>query len=152
MKRWSGEIIGLLIVTAAVLGVILWPRQFALSSEYAGKSGFEDVTVSDIRALVGEKKSFAVLVTQPECRTSEDLEKILQNFGEQEEIVFLKTPFGDLKDSGLIPELKYYPSVVIYHDGKVADFLKANDDNDTAAYTTEDGFREWWSKYVKMKK
>lgn len=150
MSRLWAEIVGAVVATAAVVTVVLmWPHKFTLSSEYTSKSGFQDATVEEIQGSIDAKKSFAVFVYQPECRSSEDLEKIVKSFSEEKEVIFLRIAYSELKESGLIPELKYYPSVVLYRDGKVVDFLKANDDSYTSAYTTSEGFREWWGKYIK---
>lgn len=135
------------VVLAAVL--LVQPWKFRLSDEYYGKSGFAEIDTSELEELIREKKAFAVFVYQPACRASDDFEKVLTEFSEKNQISFEKVAFSKLKDSGLVEGLKYYPSAVIYHDGKVVDFLRADEDEDMAAYETLDGFEEWWRGYVK---
>ncbi len=141
----------LVAMAAAVLAIVLLvqPWKFRLSDEYYGKSGLTEIDTGELEELIREKKTFAMFVYQPACRASDDFEKILTEFSEKNQISFEKIAFSKLKDSGLVEGLKYYPSAMIYHDGKVVDFLRADDDEDTAAYETLDGFEEWWRGYVK---
>lgn len=148
-KAWVAGIVGVVAIAIVVAVVLLWSKRFTLSDEYVGRSGIENVNIDELKTIIDEGKSFAVLVYQPDCRTSEDLEHILDSFGKRKEVMFLKVAYSDLKQSELIPELKYYPSVVLYRDGKVVDFLEANKDEDANAYTTGGGFQEWWEKYIK---
>ena len=57
--------------------------------------------------------------------------------------------FSDVKMSGLVEGLKYYPSVALFRDGKMATFLHSDSDEDLSALQSEEGFREWWEKYIK---
>lgn len=140
----------LLIAVIVVLAVFLTKQTFPLSEEFYGKDEtFINANVDEIRNLIKDKKSFAVFVYQPACRTSEDFEKIVQKYGSDHKISFLKTNFSDLKSSGLVPELKYYPSMLLYRDGKLVTFLRAGSDEDVKVYQNEADFVTWWQKYVK---
>lgn len=148
-KKWL-IVGGILVAIAAVgAGILLWPKKFTLSPEYVGKSEFVEVSKDELAKLIDEKKSMAMFVYQPDCKASEDFEKILQSFDEKEKVVFIKVAFSDIRKSELVPGLKYYPSVALYNKGKMVDFLKTNEDEDMSAYQSEDGFREWWGKYIK---
>lgn len=152
MKKWligGGVAAGLVI--AAVLCVRFWPRRYELSSEYYGNSNITSIDTESLAALVKNKKSFALLVYQPNCRASEDFEKIIKEFSETEQIGFEKIAFSEVKNSGLLDDLEYYPSVVLYRDGEVVTFLKTDEDEDLPAYQSLGGFTEWWNKYVKTK-
>lgn len=153
MKKWILAGAGvLLLIAAVVLAVVFWPRKFSLDPEYLGGSGFEEIDVDEFRALVENKKSFAIFFYQPDCSASEDFEKVLAEFSEKENVKILKTDYVEAKHSGLVPGLKYYPSLALYDTGKLVDFLKTDEDADISAYETEAGFREWWEKYVKLAK
>lgn len=153
MKKWliGGGIAVGLIAIAVGLCVWLWPRGYELSSEYYGNGEIASIDIAELRELTGDKKSFALLIYQPNCRASEDFEKIVKEFTEREQVGFEKIAFSEVKSSGLLDELQYYPSVVLYRDGEVVTFLKTDEDKDLAAYQSLDGFTEWWKGYVKEK-
>lgn len=143
---------GVAIAIAVIVGLLLflWPKTFSLSAEYYNSdTNFQQISVEQLEDLIAEHKSFAVFVYQPACRTSEEFEKILNDFSTQHHIKFLKTPFANLKTSGLIPDLKYYPSMLLYHDGKLVTFLRADSDEDLKVYQDPNAFADWWEKYVK---
>jgi len=150
MKKWVLISGGILLAAAAItLAIVLWPRKFSLDAEYLGKSGFEEISIDEFRTLVENKKSFAIFLYQPDCSASEDFEKVLTEFSEKENVKVLKTDYVEAKHSGLVPGLKYYPSLALYDKGKLVNYLKTDEDADIPAYKTEVGFREWWGKYVK---
>lgn len=146
-------IIGIIIaaVVAAGIGaaVIFWPRTFDLSAEYHEQSGFTEIDTEQLKKLIEEKKSFALFIYQPGCITSEDFEKNLTNFSEKEKVKLEKIKFSEARSSGLVGELRYYPSVVLYRDGELVTFLRTDRNDDMSAYDTEAGFVAWWHKYVK---
>jgi len=149
MKKWILAGAGvILLVVAVVLAIVLWPRKFSLDPEYLGESGFEEIGVEEFRTLVDGKKSFAIFLYQPDCSASENFEKVLAEFSGKENIKILKTDYVEAKHSGLVPGLKYYPSLALYDKGELVDFLKTDEDADIPAYESEAGFREWWGKYV----
>lgn len=143
---------GVIIAIAVIVGLLLflWPKTFSLSTEYYNSdTDLQQISVLQLEDLIAEHKSFAVFVYQPACRTSEEFEKILKDFSTQHNIKFLKTPFADLKTSGLIPDLKYYPSMLLYHDGKLVTFLRADSDEDLKVYQDPNAFADWWKEHVK---
>lgn len=146
-------VLGILIavVVAAVVGavILLWSRRFRLSENYYGEGGLTEITVDEMQKLIDEKKSFAVFVYQPGCITSEDVEKNLASFSEKEQVILEKIKFSDVKKSGLIKGLRYYPSVALFHDGELVTFLRTDRNDDMPAYDSEEGFAKWWHRYVK---
>lgn len=148
-KLVAGIVAGVVVVAAIVAAVLLWPRRFTLDTAYYGKSAFSEIDAEQLRELIEQKKSFALLIYQPSCQASEDFEKVLADFSEKKQVGFEKISFSTVKKTGLIEGLKYYPSVALYHDGKLVDFLKTDDDDDLAAYQSEAGFAEWWGRYIK---
>lgn len=149
MKKWiiGGGIV--VAVAVAVLCFYLWPRKFELSAEYYDNSEFLSIDAEELQDLIDEKKSFALLVYQSACQASEDFEKIVEEFSEQEQISFEEISFPEAKNSGLVEGLTYYPSVALYRDGKMVTFLKTDEGDDLTAYQSLSGFTEWWGKYIK---
>lgn len=136
-------------ILAAVMTIVFWPRTFALSEEYQGGSGFIEIDEAGLQSLIDDKKSFVLFVYQSGCITSEDFERNLVSFSEKEQVKFVKIKFSEAKSSGLVGELRYYPSVALYHDGELAIFLRTDRNDDMPAYDSESGFAQWWHQYVK---
>lgn len=138
------------IAIVAIIGllVIFWPRTFALDDNYYGREGLSEIDIDTMRQMIDEHKTFAVFIYQTSCSTSENFEKVLEEFSTRNQIAMEKTSFVEAKNSGLVGELKYYPSFAIYHNGELVDFLDADSDEDTEYYRTVEGFTKWWQQYV----
>ena len=54
-----------------------------------------------------------------------------------------------IKDSKVYETVKYYPSVIIFKEGKIINYLKYDSDSDIAYYKSYDGFLRWLKANVK---
>ena len=124
---------------------------FYLEDKYYGDDEFIELDKDMLEDLINDKESFAIFIYQPACANSENFEKVLTEYTGDKQISFYKMAFSDIKETTLGDEIKYYPSFVIFHNGKMVDFLDANSDNDTNYYKDYDGFDEWFSSYVLKK-
>lgn len=144
-----------IIVGLCVLGLVLFllnNKTFSLEKKYYGSSEFKELSVDNYNKLIDDKESFAIFIYQPLCTTSYEFNKILTEFANQNQISFYKMAFSDMKNTSLKENVKYYPSFVIIKNGKVVDALDANSEEDVKRYKTIDGFKEWFTSYVKLKK
>ncbi len=149
-SKWFiiGGISGAIIIVALICGFIFWPRKFQLDTAYYGKSGLHEISVAELQQLIDEKKSFGLFIYQSSCESSANFEKVLTEFSEQNQIQLEMTSFSYVRKSGLVGDLKYYPSFALYHDGKLVTFLDADSDSDISYYQSVAEFTEWWKKYV----
>lgn len=139
------------IVIAAVACAIIFSLQrapFRLDEQYYNHAALDAISAGDLQQLVDEKKSFAVFVSQPSCRASADFEKVLREFVAATNIQIYEIAFSDLKDLSFASEVRFYPSFLISKQGKLVDFLEADNDDDAAAYTSLDGFKTWFTEQV----
>lgn len=145
----------LILASLASLITIIYltktPKKFYLENTYYKSPAMEEIKFDELNNLTKEKKSFAVFIYQPMCVTSSKFETILNDFLKENNISIYKLAYSNIKDTTLGKTIKYYPSFIIYHKGKIVDYLEADKDKDVAAYTTKDGFKEWFTKYVKLK-
>lgn len=144
----STIIISTLVVAIAIFRIA--NARFSLDSEYYGVSELQNIDTSTLNQLIQDQKSFGLFVSQPSCQASADLAKNLQEFTDTHRLKFYEISFSTLKDSNIIPDLRFYPSFVIFHDGKVVDFLAADSDEDSAAYTSVAGFESWFAEYAQL--
>lgn len=155
MKKKIIIISSILVVIAIIITAILFinhkEEQFYLDDEYYQSNQITEINVDELNELTNEKKSFAVFIYQPMCFASADFESILNTFIQNNQISIYKIAFSDIKNTDLGKTIKYYPSFIIYNKGKIVDFLEADKDKDVDYYTSEEGFKSWFTKYVKLK-
>lgn len=125
---------------------------FSLDKEYYQNNSFNELDKNTFDDLINNKKSFAIFIYQPLCSTSYEFNKILTEFANQYQISFYKMSFFDMKETELKEYIKYYPSLVIYYEGEIVDYLDANSDSDSEYYKSVDGFKKWFSNYVSIQK
>lgn len=150
MKRLTAGIILFVTLVICVAAFLIFrrPATFRLDPEYYDTAQIEDIDIAELRELVDERKTFAVFAHQPGCQTSAELSQIVQDFSAEHQLKIYQTSFSDLKDSDLVPGLRFYPTFVIFRNGAVVDFLAADSEEDVSAYQSFDGFSEWFTSYV----
>lgn len=143
----------ILIVLSFLVTIILKQnnKPFYLEDSYYGINNVTEINVDELNELINNKKSFAVFVYQPMCINSCDFEKVLDEFLEEEKISIYKIAFSDIRDTEIGKSVKFYPSFIIYNNGNMIDFLESNKDEDVNYYTSKEGFKKWFTKYVKLK-
>lgn len=125
-------------------------KTFLLEEKYYGNSTFNELNENMLSTLIKNKESFGVFIYQPLCVSSCDFDYVLKDFVEEYQISFYKIPFSQIKNTEL-RYIKYYPSFVIYRNGKKVDYLDANSNKDIEYYKSVDGFKKWFTNYVKLK-
>ena len=158
-KKKQGGVLGLIVALIVVLlgGVLFmgatsgWfdnPKVVLDSEYYGGNAEFIDLSASEYEGLIEAKKSFAIFVDQSGCTTADKLRGYVQDYMKETGTVFYKMMFEQAKESSLHEYVKYYPSVVVVNKGKVAGYLRADSDEDAAAYNNYDDFKVWIGKYL----
>jgi len=152
MKRTLLIIVTVFVSALIVIATFFHLRSapFALDAEYYNTAEIQSISLDELQTLIAERKSFGLFISQPACQASADLAKYLQEFVDARSLKIYEISFSTIKDSDIIPDLKFYPSFAIFRDGEVVDFLEANSDDDATAYTSTDGFINWFSEYVKL--
>ena len=126
-------------------------KPFYLENEYYGSNNFTELNESNFNKLVKNKKSFAIFLHQPLCNTSVNFEKNLIKYMKDKQISFYKMTFTEMRKTSLKDKIKYYPSFVIYHEGKLVSYLDASSDKDLKVYKSVKAFDKWFSSYVLKK-
>lgn len=161
-KKQMGAL-GLIIALVAVLfgGVLFvgatsgWfdSTKVTLDSEYVcGEmcdGGLMELNAEGYNELEAKEKSFVVFVDQEGCTTADKLREFVQNYTREMGIKAYRMMFAQVKESSLHNNVKYYPSVAIVSKGRVVGALRADSDEDAAAYNDNVAFRAWIEKYLK---
>lgn len=144
------------LIIIIILGLIIFTSirkdsKFYLSEESYNKAKLLDISLNDLNEKIEKKESFGLLVYQPTCSASSNFCNTLNEFQQQNNLAFYQIPYSTIKDDKQFEFLKFYPSFIIYKNGKVIDFLEANKDEDIEKYTSAKAFQDWFSKYVILK-
>ena len=124
-------------------------RNFYLDDKYYGNNEIYEIGIEEFNNLISNKESFGIFVYQPACTTSAEFEQVLYDFFKQNNMSIYKIKFSDIYEH--TDFLEFYPSFIIYKNGKMVDFLEADKDKDLKYYQSVDGFSEWFTKYVILK-
>ena len=124
-------------------------RNFYLDDKYYGNNEIYEIGIEEFNNLISNKESFGIFVYQPACTTSAEFEQVLYDFFKQNNMSIYKIKFSDIYEH--TDFLKFYPSFIIYKNGKMVDFLEADKDKDLKYYQSVNGFKEWFTKYVILK-
>ena len=145
----------ILIPFVSILCLLFYFNQknepFALEEKYY-QNKIEEIQTDTLNTLLENKESFVLQVYQPMCITSSNLEKVIQNFEENNSLYIYKITFSSLKKTLLEKVISYYPSFVVIKNGKVVDYLKADKTEDIIYYEEEEAFENWLSRYIIIKK
>ena len=140
-------VVALIVVLAVVLNR---SQTFRLNDEYYGTAQITEISADELNQLVAERRSFVVLVYQNMCSVSANFEAMMQGFVGAENLSIYKIRFSVLEDTALGEGVKFYPSLAIYHDGELVDFLEANADEDTERYKDQAALGQWLTTYVQL--
>lgn len=140
-----------LITLSITLATRMPKKSFELESKYYGKQAMTEITSEELSNLQDKKESFAVFVYQPMCSNSSNFEDVLTKFINEYNLTIYKISFSSIKDTKLGKKIKYYPSFVLFNEGKVVDYLDASKDEDTKYFTNYDSLKTWFTKYITIK-
>lgn len=147
MKKY----IVLLITILLLVGCTKKVEKFYLEDEYYGEGIITKSTSDEINKLEEDKENFAVFVYLNSCSSCSKFTKVLEDFSKEYGINFYSMTLEESEETSCTC-IKYSPSVAIYKEGKVVAYLDANSDEDLEYYESSETFKEWFTKYVYLKK
>ena len=138
-----------------LLGIILiifivgcTQEKFALTDKYYDNPSFEEINQTELKELEKSKESFLIMVYTTGCFSCMDFEKVLNDFTTENNLQVLRINITDIKNTKLANKIKYTPTLVIYRDGKVYQYLDANSDKDTEYYKSTTNLKTWLDGYI----
>ncbi len=144
-------IILLIALVILVVNLSNKDKKFYLEDKYYKEAKINEIDENKLGSLINDKESFVVFVYQPMCITSSSFNELLNEFTNKYNLTIYMIPFSSIKDTNLEKHVKYYPSFVIFNNGKVVDYLKADSDDDTKCYENLPDFEDWFFSYVLLK-
>ena len=96
-----------------------------------------------------EEKIFQSMSRKGNCLDNSVMENF---FGLLKQEIYYGTVYYSYEELKVAIEkyIKYYPSFVIFKDGKIIDYLEADNDEDIDIYNSEEAFKTWLSTYIKL--
>ena len=110
-------------------------------------------SIDDIKALQEERKSFLVYIYMPGCSSCAAFQPVVREYLEEKGIYAYRFNI-DLSKQETLPNaisenIEYAPSVAVFVEGDLIDYLDPTSDDDTAYYLSLEGFESWISQYVR---
>ena len=150
MKR----VLPLLIVMLVVLVGCGKVSKFSLTDKYYTneEKGLVEVELSEVNEAIEAKDNFVLLIYLAGCSTCQELRPIVEEYLDKANIKMLMLSYDSMeKGSKLKKTVKYAPSVVIFKNGKIIDFLDTASDRDIERFSSYDAFSEWFESYIELK-
>lgn len=136
----------LLIAIFLLTGCIFKQDKFYLDDKYYNQG--EYIKLDSIGLENIKDNSMIIYTYNNFCNFPIHCENIFQEFMNKYQIDFISIPFSEFKKTSFYSKISYAPSIIIVHEGKIVDYLKADSDNDYDKYQKEDIFEEWLSEYI----
>ena len=149
-------IIAVICIIIVALGVyfFIFPKHtnngFYLDDTYYGKNEFIDISSEELSKL--DNNSFVIFTYNNFCSFPLPCDKVFEEFMKKYNVAFLSIPFEDFKETSYYDEVKFGPSVILVHDGKIVDYLKADSDEDVEKYQDVNKFGSWIKQYINTSK
>lgn len=117
-----------------------------LSNHYYQNEQLIELDNEKLVELEQNKESFAVFLYTPACLTSLDFKQVVEEFLKTNNLSFYAVSKAETDNTILSQTVKYYPSVVIYDEGKITKYLQADSDEDLKYYKTAENLKDWFLK------
>ena len=125
-------------------------EKFYLNNKYYNKGEYISVDSKDIDNIKND--SMIIYTYNNFCNLPIHCENIFKEFMNKYKIDFISIPFIEFKKTSFYSGVSYAPSIIITKNGKIVDYLKADNDSDYDKYQKEDVFEKWLSEYIYFNK
>lgn len=123
-------------------------EKFYLEEELYDKGTITEINVDKLEELEEDKKNFAVFVYLPGCTSCAAFRTVLDEFVVDYNMEIYTISMLDVKDTSISDVVEYAPSLVLYNEGKVVDYLDSTSDEDKPALTSVAGLEKWLEEYI----
>lgn len=146
------------IIPLLLIGIITFvlmnnkSEKFSLEDKYYGTGEFIDVSNSELENIIKNKENFLLYTYNNYCSLPIPCDSIFGSVMKEYGFNILQIKFSDFKETNLYKKVKLAPSVLIFKDGKLIEFLDAESDNDLKKYQDKEEFKNWLNNYIELKK
>lgn len=125
-------------------------NKFNLEEKYYKESKIEKISNTELINLENNKESFLIFVNMPFCAASNEFDKVLKEFLNLHKITIYEISFSNIQETKLKTSVKYYPTIVIYKNGKIISLLDPNKKEHYKYYKTSKNLKIWLEKYLNL--
>ena len=107
-------------------------------------------TLDDYNKLIDDKQTFLVFTYLPGCVSCASFKPIVEEFIDANDVIVYSLNYQLVKDTGneIETSIRYTPSIFIYKDGVLQDYLDMQSEDDKVIYTTTENFSTWINEYI----
>lgn len=127
-------------------------EKFYLDDEHYTTGVITEIDVETFEQLEKDEKNFALFVYLPGCTSCAEFRTVLEEFIGTNDIEFYTISILDVKETSIMDSIEYAPSMMLYNEGKLVDYLDATSNDDKPALTNVDSFEAWLDEYVYLEK
>ena len=127
-------------------------EKFYLEDIYYQSGEYLSVTPGEVKEALANKKSFLLFTYNNFCNFEVPSDQVFQKTMTKYHIDVLKVPFEEFKETSFYNTIKLGPTLVIVKEGKIVDYLKADEDADIDKYQKEKTFEQWLGQYIYLEK
>ena len=124
-------------------------EKFSLDEKYYHEGVFLKKSADEVNAL--GNGNFILYTYNSFCSFSIPCETIFSSFMKKYNIDFISIPYDEYQHTSLFQVVKYAPSILLIHNGKVVSYLDAESNQDLEKYQDVSKFEEWVLKYILLK-
>ena len=143
------------IVLLIVIGIVIIlslnnNKKFYLEDKYYSVGEFIDITNDELTDIIDNDENFLLYTYNNYCSLPIPCDSIFESVMNEYGLNILQIKFSDFKETDLYKKVKLAPSILIFKDGMLIDYLDAESDDDLEKYQDKDAFKDWISKYIKL--
>lgn len=135
VKKRRILLIGIFIISFMLIGCAKQndrEEAFFLDDQYYEAGDIKEITADELMQHLHDSASFVLFIDQPMSRVGVQFEAILQEFVKANQIGIDKIAWSDVKNQKIGIRIKDAPVLIIFHNGKMVDYLVAEDREDAA--------------------
>lgn len=122
-----------------------------LESKYYKEASLLTINKEDLNKLEKNKESFIVYTsTEGICACTVPFDPIIDEFIKKHNLTIYFYEFRNKVDTTIDKHITHSPSVVIYKDGKIYEYLKYDSDDHIEYYESLEGLETWFKNYVSL--
>lgn len=126
-------------------------NKFYLDEKYYGLSEFILVDENKVRELQENEASYVLFTYNSYCTFQVPCDDIFLEYMKTNDIAFNSIAYEDFSKTEFINTVLYAPSIILVKDGKIVDYLDAEDDSDLDKYQDVEAFSNWINQYINLK-